>query len=99
MVLSGDRLSKPEPFYLLRRDARIGDPEVLPPIRHAVAAKARIEDNEVVATEVKGVERPFPPDNAQELRLGQVVNAMVSEDIVVLGVDGGELLKCVSSSA
>ena len=70
-------LAQPIEFRL--RHVGIGPVEVVPFVGHAVAAKARVQDDEVELVQIERIVGACLPDDVQKLRLGQRRDAMVSQ--------------------
>src|SRR5262245_51445993 len=81
-----------QPLDLIRWNIRVGPLEVLAAIRLAVAAEASVEDDEMQSADIKRVMRLVLTDTLEELVLGERLDAMVAQDVVLFARQGGEVL-------
>jgi hypothetical protein len=73
-----------EPINLFLRNARVGPLEVLAPIRLPVLSEASVKNDEMEAAHIERVVRLLLANLAEELLLGQRINAVVAQDVMLL---------------
>lgn len=80
-----------EPLEFFGGDVGIGPLEIFAAVGLAIGAEAGIEDDEVDAATIEGIERLFAADRAQEFGFGQRIDAVVPQDVMAVGGDFGEV--------
>ena len=80
-----------EPLEFFGGDVGIGPLEIFAAVGLAIGAEAGIEDDEVDAAAVEGVERLFAADRAEEFGFGQGIDAVIPQDVMAVGGDLGEV--------